>query len=72
MVFERFTRAKTSSQKRFSQPIRFTILELVDKIALCRGMRIPDSDKFCLCNPESRTFLLVESVILSFANQNTA
>ena len=37
-----------------------------------KGIRIPDSEKFCVWNAESRKILLVESRTMGFGIRNTA
>ena len=45
---------------------------LIQLTCIDSPIRIPESAKFCLCNPESGKILLVESEILVFGIQNTA
>ena len=39
--------------------------------APCKGIQIPESGNFCIWNPESWKFLLVESGILGLGIRNT-
>ena len=71
--FQMITKRRSTPETNADQPASLITSNLAqDLFTPCKGLQIPEFERFCLWSPESGKIFLVESGIVGFGIHNTA